>query len=70
MAMNNVKINETYVSLAGAIPEGVSKGEALKAACILVGDILEQISGKKFDYSIYEATVGIIKIEYQKFIEK
>lgn len=69
MAANEQIIDLAYERLAGAIPEGTTKHEGLRAACRLVGDILRQMSKKDFDETLFDATVGIIKCEYNIWLK-
>lgn len=69
MAANEDIITLAYERLAGAIPEGTTRHEALRAVCRLVGDILGQMSKKDFDDTLYDATVGIIKCEYEIWLK-
>ena len=65
MEANEDIITLAYERIYGAIPEGTTRHEALRAACRLVGDILGQASKNGFDELTFSATVNIIKCEYK-----
>lgn len=67
--MDQGTINLAYQRLAAAIPEGVNKGEALRAACRLVADIINQFNEgtEKENNSVYTIAIGIIKAECEIF---
>ena len=69
MAANEGIIDLAYERIAEAVPQGTSKHEALRAACRFVGDILGQMSKKDFDDTLFNATVGIIKCEYNIWLK-
>ena len=64
---DNDIVDLVYERLSSAIPPGVTRGEALRAALRLTADCIHQID--KSD-DILTASVGILRCEFKNFQEK
>lgn len=66
---DNDIVDLVYERLSSAIPPGVTRGEALRAALRLTADCIHQID-KSDDNDILMASIGILRCEFKNFQEK